>query len=701
MSRVLKMSLFNIKDRFGFLSMVCVTAMGVSNATIVDNAALDNAKDGSNWPAFSRTFSEDRFSPLTQINDKTVSRLGLAWSLELPGFASTESNPLAVDGVLYFSVGLTVVHAVDARSGKLLWRYDAEVAKTAPRKMHYSWGSRGLAFWNGRIYVGTMDGRLIALDAKNGKQVWSVMTIDAADGRYITGAPRVFNGKVIMGHGGGDYGARGYVTAYDAESGRQLWRFYTVPGNPALGFENKTMEMAARTWHGEWWKHGGGGAVWNAMTYDPDFNRLYLGTGNGAPWNQKIRSPGGGDNLFLSSIVALDADTGEYVWHYQVNPGESWDFDSAMDMILATLDIDGKPRKVLMQAPKNGFFYVIDRETGRLISAEKFSKATWADKIDAATGRPVEATNIRYESGEVLIWPGPMGAHNRQPMAYSPLTRLAYIPTMQLPGYYNDKGIDLAHWESKPGEGTVGLNSTFADPPLDAGSSSLQAWDPVRQIPAWSVATPGVWNGGTIATAGNLVFQGQVDGKFNAYAADTGKLLWSFSAGNGIVAPPITYRVAGRQYVSVLTGVGGGASLVGSLTAQFGWEARIHRRRMLTFVLDGKSRLPPSPLPARAIPIDDPKFVVVPAKVKAGEEIFGAQCMTCHGPVAVAAGAAPDLRASGIPLEETGFSRIVRDGALQSRGMPAFTQLTDEDLAAIRHYIRYRAREDLGNQARP
>lgn len=669
--------------------------LGTSNAAVIDNAALGNEHSGENWASFSRTYSENRFSPLTQINDKTISRLGLAWSLELPGFASTESNPLAVDGVLYFSVGLTAVHAVDVRSGKLLWRYDSEVAKVAPQKMHFSWGSRGLAFWKGRIYVGTMDGRLIALNAKSGKPSWSVMTVDSSDGRYITGAPRVFNGKVLIGHGGGEFGARGYVTAYDAKTGKQLWRFYTVPGNPALGFENKAMEMAAKTWNGKWWKHGGGGTVWNAMTYDPQFNRIYLGTSNGFPWNQKLRSPGGGDNLFLSSIVAIDADSGEYVWHYQVNPGESWDFDAAMDMILATLEIDGHFRKVLMQAPKNGFFYVIDRESGKLISAEKYGKVTWADKIEVETGRPVEVPNIRYESGETLIWPGPMGAHNRQPMAYSPKTLLAYIPTMQLPGYYSDKGVDIPHWDTKSNDSDVGIDSVMTDPPLDAGSSVLQAWDPVLQKPKWKVSTPGVWNGGTIATAGNLVFQGQADGKFKAYAADTGKSLWTFEADNGIVAPPITYFANGKQYVSILTGVGGGASLLGSLTAQFGWQARIHPRRMLTFALDGKSKLPASPPPQRAVPIDDKKVTLFPELVKAGEDIFGSQCITCHGPSAVSASAAPDLRASRVPLDETAFTQIVRAGLFKLRGMPAFPQLTDQELNALRNYLRSRARHDL------
>lgn len=305
-----------------------------------------NEQDGRDWASISRTFSEQRYSPLDLINDRNVKRLGLAWSLDLPGINSVSSEPIAVDGVLYFAVGQAIVHAVNVRTGKLLWRYDPEVAKVAGHKLRLAWGSRGVAFWKGKVYVGTLDGRLIAIDAKTGRPSWSVQTTEAEDDRFISGAPRVFNDKVIIGHGGGDLGdTRGYVTAYDATTGKQAWRFWTVPGDPAKGFENKAMEMAAKTWNGQWWKFGGGGGtVWNAMTYDPEFNRIYLGTGNGTPWNQKIRSPGGGDNLFLCSVVALDADTGEYVWHYQTNPGETWDYNSAMEMVLATRVIDGKPR---------------------------------------------------------------------------------------------------------------------------------------------------------------------------------------------------------------------------------------------------------------------------------------------------------------------------------------------------------------------
>lgn len=683
----------------GWLSSLLMgAAMAAPPPSVIDNAALSNEANGVNWAAYGRTFSEQRYSPLHQINADNVSRLGLAWSLDLPDVNFSTTAPIAVDGVIYFSPGISEVRAVSATTGKLLWRYDPEVVKVAPQKLRAGWGSRGLAYWEGKVYLGSRDGRLIAINAKTGKPVWSVMTIDADDHRYITGAPRVFNGKVIIGHGGADVGAtRGYVTAYDAKTGKQLWRFFTVPGNPANGFEDKTQEMAAKTWKGEWWKLGGGGTVWNAMTYDPRFNRIYLGTGNGAPWNQKIRSPGGGDNLFLCAIVALDADTGEYVWHYQTNPGETWDFNSAMDIVLADTTIDGKPRQVMVHAPKNGFFYVIDRATGKLISAEKFTKVTWAERIDISTGRPVETPNARYEAGETLIWPGMIGGHNWQPMSYNPNTGLVYIPTINLPGYYNDKGIDPAKWKYPKALGwDTGINDVNEDTPMDAGGSSLQAWDPVKQKAVWSVPTPGLMNGGTMTTAGNLVFQGQVDGKFIAYAADSGKRLWSFDSANAVIAPPITFSVGKKQYVSVITGNSGAPSVLGTPQAQYGWQARVSARRLLTFELDGKARVATSAAPALIVPVDNPALNVDKILAERGKAIFMEKnCTACHGFAAIAAGGAPDLRASALALSAPAFEQVVRNGILQANGMPRFAELNDADLNSLFQYIRSRARESL------
>jgi quinohemoprotein ethanol dehydrogenase len=472
---------------------------------------------------------------------------------------------------------------------------------------------------------------------------------------------------------------RGYVTAYDAGTGKQLWRFYTVPGNPDKGFESKALEMAARTWSGQWWKFGGGGTVWNAMAYDPELNRVYIGTSNGSPWNQEIRSPGGGDNLFLASIVALDADTGAYIWHYQTNPGDVLDYDASSDISLSNLVINGKARRVLMQASKNGFFYVIDRGTGKLISAEKFAKVTWAEKIDLVSGRPVETTSARYDVGPITVWPGTNGAHDTNPMAFNPQNLLAYIPVHDLPAEFNATGINVKAWNYDPGEYlNAGVKLKIIQPDNSArttGVSSLVAWDPIRQQAAWRVALPGFFNGGIATTAGGLVFQGRSDGKFVAYSAQNGKELWSFDAQAGVLGAPITYKVGTRQYVSVLAGSGG-------------W--RVPPQRLLTFALGGDAHLPTAPNREGITPINDPDFKSSPTQEKAGSELFR-PCEGCHGAGAVSSGAAPDLRASFAILSVSNFHAIVK-GALRAKGMPPFEELSDSEIESVRQYLRARAR---------
>ncbi len=679
----------------GFVAALLATFTTAAGSPGPRSASLiADERDGANWPAFGRTYSERHASPLDQVDTATVARLGLAWSLDLPGITNGATVPLAVDGIIYFTVGQSIVHAVEATTGRLLWRHDPEVAKHAGRKLRITWGPRGIGWWEGKVYVGTTDGRLIALDARDGRQLWAAQTVDPDNELTITGPPRVFNGKVIIGNAGSEFGAnRGYVTAYDAVTGEQAWRFWIVPGNPADGFESAAMEMAAKTWTGEWWKFGGGGQAWNAMTYDPEFNRVYIGTGNGAPWNRKVRSPGGGDNLFLCSIVALDADTGEYAWHYQTTPGETWDYNSAMDITLATLEVDGEPRPVILHAPKNGFFYVIDRKTGKVLSAEKFGKVTWAERVDLETGRPVEAPGARYEDAPALIWPSTMGVHNWQPMSYSEQTGLVYIPTLEMASLFDDRGVDPKTFEMKSTKLNVGLVMPVGDAPPEAGKSALLAWDPLKQQAAWEVPTPGLWNGGTMTTAGGLVFQGQSDGRFNAYDATSGERLWSFDAKMGITGAPITFTAGGKQYISVVAGWGGSApAFFGSLAAQHGWQARLHPHRLLTFALDGKATLPDTPPPVQVTPVDDPDFVVDEAKAKDGGLLFAERCIVCHGLGAVAAGYAPDLRASPVALDRQAFSKVVRDGALELRGMPRYDELSDAELERLRHYLRARAR---------
>jgi len=397
-------------------------------------AGADEARLASGeWPVHGGTTLEQRFSPLDQINEANVAKLGIAWSARFDTARGQEATPIMVDGVLFVSTAWSKLYAYDAASGRELWRHDPQV----PGRFGYSACcdvvNRGVAVADGRVFLGTIDGRLQALDTKKGKLLWSVQTTDQSKPYTITGAPRVFDGKVVIGNSGADLGVRGYVTAYDQATGRELWRFYTVPGDPAGPPDNAASDSVLKdkalpSWAGQWYQYGGGGTVWDAIVYDPEFHALYIGVGNGSPWNRHVRSDGKGDNLFLSSIVALDPDTGAYKWHYQVNPGESWDYTATQPIMLATLKIDGRDRKVLMQAPKNGFFYVIDRETGKLISAKNFVPVNWATGIDLQTGRPNEVRNVRYDEGSFTILPGPVGGHGWQPMAYSPQTGLVYVP---------------------------------------------------------------------------------------------------------------------------------------------------------------------------------------------------------------------------------------------------------------------------------
>ncbi len=665
--------------------------------TVVDDKYLSTDGDGSNWAAYGRTSSETRYSPLDQINAGNVKKLGIQWALDLPNERSLIGTPLAIDGVIYFTGSYSYTRAVDARSGKVLWQYDPKVIEHAGDRLRIMWDTnRGPAFYKGKLIITTVDGRLIALDAKTGKMLWETMTIDPRRSYYITGAPKVFRDKVIIGNGGTEHeAARGYVTAYDVASGKQAWRFYIVPGNPADGFENKAMEMAAKTWTGEWWKHGGGGNAWNGITYDPEFNTVYIGTGNGSPWNQKIRSPGGGDNLFLCSIVALDADSGEYKWHYQTNPGETWDYNSNMDIVLADVQYGGQTVKAILHAPKNGFFYVINRANGELLAAEKFAKATWAERIDLKTGRPVEVAGARYEDGEETVWPSPFGAHSWHPMSYNPNTGLTYIPAIEMAGVFKDKGMDLAGWKSPHFYIDPGVEFAEADTPKDYGTGSLLAWDPVKQKKVWEQPLPPNWNAGTMTTKGNLVFEGMADGNFHAFNATTGEKLWQVNVGSGISAAPITYTVDGKQYISVLVGWGGGGVLLGSLAAQHGWKYKVHPRRLFTFSLDGKAALPPSPPPAFAVPVDVPDLKIDTKLADKGKERYAQSCMWCHGTGAVAGGIGPDLRESPIATNPVALKEVVVNGAKLANGMPRFGEFTEADINGLFHYIRQQARASV------
>ena len=672
------------------LGAVCLVLIGAMSAARGSEAE----EAGGEWRQHGLDSNEQRFSPLTQINPKSIGRLGLAWSLELPvGARVLQATPLVVDGVLYFTTSLTVVYAVDAVTGKQLWRYDPQVWKFSPRALRTGQGvSRGVAYAEGAIFVGTSDGRLISLDAKRGQPNWTVDTFEEADSRkQITGAPRVFNGKVIIGHAGADFGTRGYVTAYDIKDGKRVWRFYTVPGDPALGFEDEAQAMAAKTWGGQWWRWGGGGTVWNAITFDAEFNRIYIGTGNSSNYNSAQRSPGGGDNLFLASIVALDADTGKYVWHYQMNPRESWDYKATADIVLADLAIEGKPRKVLMQAPTNGFFYVLDRADGTLISADKIGKVTWAERIDLTTGRPVEVPNIRYEEGPVTFWPSPYGVHNWQSMAYNPKLGLVYVPTIKLGATYTVTEQDAEKAEllvvgARRYWYPIGATFSVAKIDEDDATGTLLAWDPVAKKPRWSVKQATPWNGGTLATASNLVFQGRADGWLHAHDGGSGEELWKSYAGNGIIASPVTYMVNGEQYVVVLAGY----SHAIPVADDPGWRYGKHLPRVLSFKLNANTKLPPIPEPEFTVnAIDNPQLAIDKQAAERGEWLWNRACSLCHGGGLQPSGmAGPDLRESAVAHDYDALRRVVKEGVLVSAGMPIYDERSDDEIRDLLAYIR-------------
>jgi len=667
-----------------------------TEATSVDDEAMADEAAGENWLAFGRTYSEQRFSPLVQINDGNVRSLGVDWYMDLPNARGLVSTPLVVDGVLYFVESMNRIRAVDATSGKQIWAWDPRVPEHSDMRVGWE-HNRGIGIWKDKVYQATWDGRLIAIDRATGEQVWSERIYDEGMPLYNTGAPKIFKGIVMIGSGGTESGPnRGYVTAHDAETGEQLWRFYIVPGNPAKGFENEAMKMAAETWNGEWWKYGGGGNAWHGFTYDADLDVLYVGTGNGAPWNQKIRSPGGGDNLFLDSIVALNPDTGEYLWHYQNTPGETWDYNSNMDIVLADLEIDGRTVKALMQAPKNGFFYVHDRESRKLISAEPYAEINWATHVDMETGRPVERPGARYEDGEERISPTPAGAHSWHAMSYNPETGLAYIPVVQMSATYNDEGIVPDTWQSAVFEGdTTGVGWYWVEDRKHI-AGSLQARDPVTNTVAWEVPMYGMANAGTMTTAGNLVFQGRVDGTFHAYNATTGEELWHYDAGLGISAPPVTYSVDDKQYIALLVGWGGGvAGLGGDTSVANGWAYGAQSRRLVAFGLDGDIELPSQPPAEEAAPIEMPQFEIDEQLADEGANEYGMRCTVCHGFDAISPGMAPDLRASPILASAAAFADVVRNGSRQANGMPVYAHLDDEQLSMIRHYLRREAERAL------
>ncbi|SOZ16550.1 Quinohaemoprotein ethanol dehydrogenase [Cupriavidus taiwanensis] len=657
-------------------------------AARVDGAFISaNAGTTRDWPSHGLDYAETRFSRLRQIDSSNVGKLGLVWSYNLESTRGVEATPLVVDGVMYVTASWSVVHAVDARTGKRLWSFDPKVDRSLGYRGCCDVVNRGVALYQGKVFVAAYDGRLIALDAASGRKLWEQDTI--IDRRYsytITGAPRVFKGKVIIGNGGAEFGVRGYITAYDAATGAQQWRWFTVPGDPSKPFEDESMAAAAKTWDpsGKYWEAGGGGTAWDTLAFDPELNLMYVGTGNGAPWSRSKRSPAGGDNLYLASIVALDPDTGNYVWHYQETPGDNWDYTSTQPMILADLKLDGQLRKVILHAPKNGFFFVIDRTNGKFISAKNFVDVNWATGYDA-NGRPIERPEARAVDKSYDSIPGPYGAHNWHPMSFNPQTGLVYLPAQHVPlNLMDDKSWQFN--EGKPGtpHGNVGWNTAKflnAEPPTSKPFGRLIAWDPVRQKAAWTQEHVSPWNGGTLTTAGNLVFQGTADGRFVAYDARNGDKLWESPTGTGVVAAPVSFELDGRQYVSVAVGWGG----------VYGQAQRATNRQgpgtVYTFALGGKAPLPAFAEYRAGKLLQGVKYD--PALVREGTALYVSNCVLCHGvPGVDRGGNIPNLGYIDAAFIEN-LDKVVFKGPAMARGMPDFTgKLTPQDVEKIKAFIQ-------------
>jgi alcohol dehydrogenase (cytochrome c)/quinohemoprotein ethanol dehydrogenase len=665
------------------------------------------------WLTAGRGPQETHNSPLAMINDGNVNRLGLLWSYDLDTKRGQHSTPLVVDGRIFTTSAWSKVQSFDGKSGRLLWQFDPKVSGRAAARACCDVINRGAAYWDGRVFVGTIDGRLIALEAHSGKQLWSAQTTDPNLMYTITGAPRVAAGVVIIGNSGGDMGQRGYVTAYDVESGKQRWRFYTVPGEPGkpdgAASDAVYAKFAAKTWAGDWWKEGkgkGGGSVWNAMVYDPQLDLIFIGVGNGAVWPRQMRAQDSGINLFVASIVALRPRTGEYVWHFQQTPGDSWDFDATSNMIVTDLALNGKVRKVLMQASKNGFFYILDRATGEFISGKPFvAGVNWASGLDPVTGHPNIVAEAHYDTTgkDFTVIPGPSGAHDWQPMSYSRKTGLVYIPARETSYIV---ALD-PHFKPLHESIYAGIDLSKDNPPDSPAEKAaafkglkgyLVAWDPVAGREVWRTPNPTFDNGGAMSTDGNIVVQGNTEGFLVVYNATTGAKLWEFDARDAILGAPATWSKDATQYITIVVGYGGGTAMYGG---EGGWGLNgPHRNksRVLTFALDAKGTLPPREVIPRPRLTPPMQFANADA-IKLGERSFNRTCLLCHGPNAVSGGITPDLRHSAALGNKEAWTAIVANGALESMGMRSFsTTFNADEIEAIRAYVISRAEIDARYQ---
>jgi len=675
----------------GAASAPAAAIAAIEGANVTTERMLNAENESSQWMMNGGTYEETHYSPLNQINKDNIGQFGLAWFADYDVNLSQQGTPIFVDDTIYVSTAWSTVYAYDARTGAMKWHYDPMTPKEIAVKVCCGIVNRGIAAFEGKIYLGTLDGYLVAINADTGAELWRKLTVDPEAQYTITSAPRVINGKVMIGNSGSEFGVRGYLGAYDAQTGEDIWRFYTVPGNPELGFENPQMEMAAKTWGGEWWKLGGGGTVWDAIVYDEVNNLVFFGTGNGTPWDQKARDPSGGDNLFIASILAVDADTGEYKWHYQTTPGDTWDYDAMSPMMLLNLSFEGNERRVLVQPNKNGMMYVLDAASGELLKADPFTEVNWNTGVDMATGRPIEVPEARYGADKVFnLAPGVQGGHGWHANSWNPETGLVYIATQR--AYYAMQGD--ANYVANPSGLNTGLNFgagfTYYNANPDAPNEFVgyvTAWDPVKGEIVWQGDESGGPTGGTLSTGGGLVFSGGGNNtnEFRAYDAVTGEKVWSFDTQTGVVAAPITYELDGKQYVALSVGIN-----------QAGNYYAPNYSRLLVFALDGTAVLP-EPVSYTPPELNPPPLTASAEEVARGEGLYNTNCSTCHGNGGASRGANfPNLMVSPMLHSQEGFDQIVLEGVRKERGMVSFAERFDaQGSSDIRAFLISRANQLL------
>ncbi len=654
-----------------------------SAANVSQQRLLDAANEPGQWMMVGGTYDERHYSPLNEINRDNVSELNLAWYADYDINLSQQGTPLYIDGVIYVSTAWSMVNAFDARTGELLWHYDPQTNREIVTKVCCGIVNRGIAAYEGKIYLGTLDGYIVAINADTGEEEWRKLTVDP-DAQYtITSAPRIIKGQVLIGNSGSEKTARGYLGAYDAETGEDLWRVYTVPGNPELGFETPQMEMAAATWSGQWWELGGGGTVWDAIVYDELNDLVIFGTGNGTPWDQRARDPEGGDNLFVASILAVDADTGEYAWHYQTTPGDTWDYDAMSPMMLLDLEVDGEERHVVVQPNKNGFLYMLDAGSGELLRGYPFTEVNWATGIDMDTGRPIEVPEARYDFENIYnLAPGVQGGHGWHANAWNPETGYIYIATQR--AYFAMQSD--ANFTPNPAGNNLAINmgANFAyyrdnpDAPREF-VGYVSAWDPVTGEEIWRSEENEGPTGGVLSTGGGLVFSGGGNNtnEFRAYDTVTGEKLWSFDTQTGMVAAPITFEMDGKQYIAASVGIN-----------QAGNYFAPNYSRLLVFSLGGDAQLP-QPLTYTPRELNPPALTASQDVVASGGQLYGQYCSVCHGIGGQQRGANfPNLMVSPMLHSQDAFDQVVLEGIRADKGMVSFAdQFSNEESEAIRWFI--------------